>query len=289
MFPLRFGEKARQRRHSNYSFTVHLKVAPLKFWLKWLQQTTHQRVWSRRQVSYRSVVGWTTRMYMSSNGSGAAWPNPSLTGAPTAWRFGHQVPGLPATLRYLSSAPCRRRPLTSNLSPHERHCMTPLAYRDVLAFWCEEISSKSWWLAAPDFDELVLKRFAKVLQAATVGQCFTWRNAPSGRLAEIATDSLLRSESRQRLLQWMENTSTGPRRLRAGLPADWRSGNKTGTGRAEGTTNKCNDVAIAFPPRCSPIIVAAYFDSGECTAQVEARHEAVLAEVGKIAGEWAIG
>ncbi len=103
----------------------------------------------------------------------------------------------------------------------------------------------------------------------------------------IATDRVLRSDSRQRLLQWMENTSTGSRRLRAGLPAEWRSGNKTGTGRAEGTTNKCNDVAITYPPRRSPIIVAAYFDSGEYTAQVEARHEAVLAEVGKIAADWA--
>jgi beta-lactamase class A len=103
----------------------------------------------------------------------------------------------------------------------------------------------------------------------------------------ITTGGLLQPESRQRLLKWMENTSTGAGRLRAGIPAEWRSGNKTGTGRAEGTTNKCNDVAITFPPARNAIIVAAYFDSGEYTAQVEARHEAVLAEVGRIASEWA--
>lgn len=103
----------------------------------------------------------------------------------------------------------------------------------------------------------------------------------------ITTGSLLQPDSRQRLLQWMENTTTGTRRLRAGLPQDWRSGNKTGTGRAEGTTNKCNDVAITYPPKQNPIIVAAYFDSGEYTAQVEARHEAVVAEVGRIAATWA--
>lgn len=105
----------------------------------------------------------------------------------------------------------------------------------------------------------------------------------------FATGSVLRPESRERLLRWMENTGTGPRRLRAGLPKTWRIGNKTGTGRAEGTTNKCNDVAIAFPPGRSAIVVAAYFDSGEYTPQVEARHEAVLAEVGRIAAEWAAG
>jgi beta-lactamase class A len=104
----------------------------------------------------------------------------------------------------------------------------------------------------------------------------------------ITTGSLLHPDSRERLLEWMENTSTGPRRLRAGLPSAWRTGNKTGTGRTEGTTNKCNDIAISFPPGRSAIIVAAYFDSGEYTPQVEARHEAVLARVGKIAAEWAV-
>jgi beta-lactamase class A len=104
----------------------------------------------------------------------------------------------------------------------------------------------------------------------------------------ITTGDLLQSTSRERLLHWMQNTDTGPNRLRAGLPADWRSGNKTGTGRTEGTTNKCNDVAITFPPGRPPIIIAAYFDSGEYTTQTERRHEAVLAEVGRIAAHWAI-
>jgi beta-lactamase class A len=108
-------------------------------------------------------------------------------------------------------------------------------------------------------------------------------------VGRITTGDLLQSGSRERLLQWMQNTNTGPNRLRAGLPAEWRSGNKTGTGRTEGTTNKCNDVAITFPPGRPPIIIAAYFDSGEFTAQTERRHEAVLAEVGRIAAQWAIG
>ena len=105
----------------------------------------------------------------------------------------------------------------------------------------------------------------------------------------IVTGDLLLSSSRELLLRWMQNTDTGRNRLRSGLPAEWRSGNKTGTGRTEGTTNKCNDVAITFPPGRPPIIVAAYFDSGEYTAQTERRHEAVLAEVGRTAAQWAIG
>ena len=104
----------------------------------------------------------------------------------------------------------------------------------------------------------------------------------------ILTGNILRHDSRERLLGWTRNTVTGARRLRAGLPTDWLTGNKTGSGRTEGTTNKCNDVAITFPPGKNPIIIAAYFDSGEYTEKIEARHEAVLAEVGKIAAEWAV-
>jgi beta-lactamase class A len=107
-------------------------------------------------------------------------------------------------------------------------------------------------------------------------------------VSRILTGSILQHDSRERLLEWTRNTVTGTKRLRAGLPTDWRSGNKTGTGRDQGTTNKCNDVAITFPPGKNPIIIAAYFDSGEYTEKVEARHEAVLAEVGKIAAEWAV-
>ena len=115
----------------------------------------------------------------------------------------------------------------------------------------------------------------------------TTPQAMANLVRDITTGDLLKPDSRDRLLGWMENTRTGSNRLRAGLPRDWRTGDKTGTGRAEGTTNKCNDVAITFPPGRSPIIIAAYYDSGEYTAQVEARHEAVLAEVGRIAASWA--
>jgi beta-lactamase class A len=112
--------------------------------------------------------------------------------------------------------------------------------------------------------------------------------AMASLVQRLTTGDVLEDGSRERLLQWMQNTDTGAHRLRAGLPAGWRSGNKTGTGRAEGTTNKCNDVAITFPPGRAPIVIAAYFDSGEYTAQIERRHEAVLAEVGRIAADWAV-
>lgn len=104
----------------------------------------------------------------------------------------------------------------------------------------------------------------------------------------ITTGNLLSAPSRERLLQWMYDTQTGPKRLRAGLPAGWKVGNKTGTGRAPGTTNKCNDVAIVYPPGKAPIIISAYYDTGEYTDRIEDRQQAVLAEVGRIAADWAM-
>ncbi len=107
-------------------------------------------------------------------------------------------------------------------------------------------------------------------------------------VGRILTGTLLQDDSRERLLQWLRDCKTGSARLRAGLPPSWRTGNKTGSGRSAGTTNKCNDIAITFPPGKKPIIIAAYFDSGEYTDKIEARHEAVLADVGKIAAQWAL-
>lgn len=104
----------------------------------------------------------------------------------------------------------------------------------------------------------------------------------------ITTGTLLSRRSRERLLQWMFNTNTGPKRIRAGLPAGWKAGNKTGTGRDAGITNKCNDLAIAYPPGKPPVIISVYYDAGEYTDQVEDRHQAVLAEVGRIGAQWAM-
>jgi beta-lactamase class A len=60
------------------------------------------------------------------------------------------------------------------------------------------------------------------------------------------------------------------------LPADWRVGDKTGSG-SNGTAN---DVAIAFPPGRSPILIAAYYT--EATIPDDARNT-VIAEAGRLA------
>ncbi|SEQ79044.1 beta-lactamase class A [Lentzea xinjiangensis] len=54
------------------------------------------------------------------------------------------------------------------------------------------------------------------------------------------------------LTKWLLANTTGGNRIRAGLPAAWRWGDKTGTGK-HGTTN---DAGVAFPPGRSPIVIA---------------------------------
>jgi beta-lactamase class A len=83
---------------------------------------------------------------------------------------------------------------------------------------------------------------------------------------------LLSEDSRGRLLGWMERCSTGRDRLRGGLPAGWRSGDKTGTG-ANGAHN---DVAFVAPPQGRPIVIASYMSGGDVPNTIRAElHRAV--------------
>jgi len=55
-------------------------------------------------------------------------------------------------------------------------------------------------------------------------------------LQGLALGSVLSPASRERLVGWMLANKTGAKRLRAGLPAAWRIGDKTGAG-ANGSNN----------------------------------------------------
>jgi beta-lactamase class A len=95
-------------------------------------------------------------------------------------------------------------------------------------------------------------------------------------LRRLAFGDALSPASRARLVDWMTQTQTGLHRLRAGVPASARIGDKTGTYDEDSTAN---DIAIIWPAGAAPILVAAYATgSGAPTARVEA----ALAEVGKV-------
>lgn len=56
---------------------------------------------------------------------------------------------------------------------------------DILKFWFEEISSKSWFVNDPEFDQLIAENFLSIHKAAAAGELFSWRKSAQGRLAEI--------------------------------------------------------------------------------------------------------
>lgn len=58
-------------------------------------------------------------------------------------------------------------------------------YEEVLTFWFDEIDPKMWWAADQTFDEKIRTRFLKLLEKAAMGELYSWRVNPEGRLAEI--------------------------------------------------------------------------------------------------------
>ncbi|TVP60358.1 MAG: DUF924 domain-containing protein [Halomonadaceae bacterium] len=58
-------------------------------------------------------------------------------------------------------------------------------FQEVLSFWFEEIEPEKWWLADPDFDRLISKRFSSLLGQASLGELYQWRDNFPSRLAEI--------------------------------------------------------------------------------------------------------
>jgi beta-lactamase class A len=94
-------------------------------------------------------------------------------------------------------------------------------------------------------------------------------------LRKLAIGDALSAASRDLLIGWMVGCKTGAAKLRAGLPGDWRIGDKTGSG-AHGATN---DVAVIWPAGRAPLIVAAYLTE---TSATDERRNAVHAEIGRI-------
>ena len=103
----------------------------------------------------------------------------------------------------------------------------------------------------------------------------------------LTTDSILKPISRDKLNTWMVDTKTGVKRIRAGLPPAWKSGDKTGTGAHKGYTNKTNDTAIFWPQGKPPIIVTCYYEGPVISDDIRDADQAVLTEVGRIAAQWA--
>jgi beta-lactamase class A len=97
-------------------------------------------------------------------------------------------------------------------------------------------------------------------------------------MQQLLLGNRLSESSRGLLIRWMVACQTGLQSLRAGMPKDWRIGDKTGQWDGDGTGAN-NDIAIVWPPGRKPILVTAYYMNH--TTDPSTR-KAVLAQVGRI-------
>lgn len=105
--------------------------------------------------------------------------------------------------------------------------------------------------------------------------------AMSRSLQRLALGDALGAAERGRLVAWMRGNTTGATRIRAGVPADWQVADKTGSG----DYGAANDIAVAWPPGKSPVVMAIYFTQGDKDA---AYRNDVLATAARIVAD-AIG
>ncbi|WIG15762.1 class A beta-lactamase BlaIII [Bacillus thuringiensis] len=101
------------------------------------------------------------------------------------------------------------------------------------------------------------KAIAKTLQSFTLG-------------------TVLPSEKRELLVDWMKKNTTGDKLIRAGVPKGWEVADKTGAG-SYGTRN---DIAVIWPPNKKPIVLAILSNHDKEDAEYD---DKLIADATKIA------
>lgn len=73
-------------------------------------------------------------------------------------------------------------------------------------------------------------------------------------LQRLLLGSALPAAQQQQLIRWLQASSTGGKRLQAGLPSGWQIAEKTGTGDPGST----NDVGVVWPAQGAPLVVVGF-------------------------------
>lgn len=94
-------------------------------------------------------------------------------------------------------------------------------------------------------------------------------------MAAILIGDALSQASRERLTGWMTSNRTGDKRLRAAMEANWKTGDKTGTGE----NGAVNDVAIIWPGERPPFLIAVFYTGSSATPE---EREKVIADAGRL-------
>ncbi|HEY4078105.1 MAG TPA: class A beta-lactamase [Rhizomicrobium sp.] len=102
-----------------------------------------------------------------------------------------------------------------------------------------------------------------------------------GNLKAMLLGEALSPASRALLLTWMRANTTGTKMLRAGLPADWNVGDKTGHWISSTNLDAAavNDLAIITPPGRKPILAVALTRGGSPDDDIRVK---LLADIGRV-------
>lgn len=129
-------------------------------------------------------------------------------------------------------------------------------------------------------DKTRLDRTEPTLNTAIPGdpRDTTTPNAITQSLRKILLGDALSPRSRTQAERWLAGCKVCDNRLRAGLPATWKIGDKTGTG----ANASVNTIAILRPPQRAPLLVAVYCTGSALPVkELEAAH----AEVARLVAE----
>ncbi|MDJ0641896.1 MAG: class A beta-lactamase [Erythrobacter sp.] len=106
-------------------------------------------------------------------------------------------------------------------------------------------------------------------------------------VAKLVFGDVLEEDDRATLKRWMAETATGAKRVRAGLPREWSTGDKTGTSIWPGMGSLYVDIGFVEPPNRAPLTFATYFRSRETHDGIDPASEATLAKIGDVIADFA--
>jgi beta-lactamase class A len=126
-------------------------------------------------------------------------------------------------------------------------------------------------------NEFRLDRWETELNAAIPGDArdTTTPAAMAATVQKLVLGNTLATPQRNQLQAWLRGNTTGGTRIRAGVPAGWVVGDKTGGGDYGAN----NDVAVLWPPGKPPIVLALYMTQREKDAKPK---NEVLAEATRV-------
>lgn len=126
-------------------------------------------------------------------------------------------------------------------------------------------------------DAFRLDRWETELNTALPGDLrdTTTPAAMAASMRVLMVGEALPAAQRAQLVTWMRGNKVGDKRIRAGVPAGWKVGDKTGTGDY-GTTN---DAGVIWPTSGAPIVLVVYYTQARADAKSK---DDVIAGVARI-------